>query len=574
MRLRVNTLASALLLTAMAANAALTPDQRVEDFRGLAALVIRHYAPAQWKQELWGYDILKLDPWIAKVRAAKDDIEYLDICHEYLAGVQDGHVSLAINSVFFASLGLGLDLYDGRVLVDSLSTFFTAQRLPLGVGDEIVSVDGRPVGDWIAQLSRYSQSGNERATSRIAAQLISSRSQSSIPWAHRTGDTARIEAVRLDGSRVTFDARWSKSGDPITELGGVRALRRDRGAPGVSLRKEFDNAADWGAWTGPRGPEPLAALDPAARWIRENAEESYDSLRGELAGISSFTPQWSPPAGFQIRLGARSTDQFLSGTWRVGNATVGYLRIPSFTPSNTNLAITQFATELQELNSTTSALVLDIANNGGGNACLPEVYLGFLVPRSYWGVSSWFKATQRWVAQFESRRDFARATGEAWEIRSLELYTNLMRAAYQEGGYAGVFPLCGATSTPLGAQLYNKPVMLLVNEFSFSAADRMAALFQDARRGPLFGRRTSGLGGTVVTFPGPPFSEGSVRLTVALGVRERPVTTPGGITSRFYENVGVWPDIDVEYQTRDNLLQRGAPFLNRLSAELARLIGQ
>ena len=42
---------------------------------------------------------------------------------------------------------------------------------------------------------------------------------------------------------------------------------------------------------------------------------------------------------------------------------------------------------------------------------------------------------------------------------------------------------------------YQKPIMMLIDEFSVSTADSVAGMFQDAGRGVLYGMRTNGAGG-------------------------------------------------------------------------------
>jgi hypothetical protein len=39
--------------------------------------------------------------------------------------------------------------------------------------------------------------------------------------------------------------------------------------------------------------------------------------------------------------------------------------------------------------------------------------------------------------------------------------------------------------------------------------------------------------------------------------------------TEYIENVGVWPDVPIEYMTRDNLLQNGVPFLTSVLQHLA-----
>jgi hypothetical protein len=57
------------------------------------------------------------------------------------------------------------------------------------------------------------------------------------------------------------------------------------------------------------------------------------------------------------------------------------------------------------------------------------------------------------------------------------------------------------------------------------------------------------------------FSEGSTRVTVSLMNRKDAVITDDFRTVPYVENVGVRPDIPVDYQTRENLMNGGRPFV-------------
>jgi hypothetical protein len=92
------------------------------------------------------------------------------------------------------------------------------------------------------------------------------------------------------------------------------------------------------------------------------------------------------------------------------------------------------------------------------------------------------------------------------------------------------------------------------------------AIIQSNNRGPLFGMRTMGAGGSVVGFNGPAFIESFFRVTVSLMNRGHLVQAPGFPPSPYIENVGVRPDIVADYMTRDNLISFGAPFVQAFTA--------
>ena len=149
--------ALAVLLVSQPACAQMTTEQRVLDFQNLAALYAKRYAPADWKRRALGFDLFELKPWLDRVRAAKDDLEFFEIEAEYAAKLQDTHTGFQMTSNFAARLGAGpvpnlpgatfigvlVDIYDGKVLIDFINrTLLPASEYPFQVGDEIVSVDG------------------------------------------------------------------------------------------------------------------------------------------------------------------------------------------------------------------------------------------------------------------------------------------------------------------------------------------------------------------------------------------------------------------------------------------------
>ena len=58
--------------------------------------------------------------------------------------------------------------------------------------------------------------------------------------------------------------------------------------------------------------------------------------------------------------------------------------------------------------------------------------------------------------------------------------------------------------------------MVLTDEFSASGGDMLPAIIQSNKRGPIFGLRTMGAGGSVVGYSGPAFTESFFRITVSL----------------------------------------------------------
>ena len=124
--MRITTIGLALLasLVVPACFGQLTPEQKEQDFNVLAGLYAKNYAPYEWKKQAFGFDLLRTAPWLERVRASKSDLEFYEICVEYISSLQDSHVFFALPSDFLASLNIGLDIYDGKVLIDGINRTF------------------------------------------------------------------------------------------------------------------------------------------------------------------------------------------------------------------------------------------------------------------------------------------------------------------------------------------------------------------------------------------------------------------------------------------------------------------
>jgi C-terminal processing protease CtpA/Prc len=122
---------------------------------------------------------------------------------------------------------------------------------------------------------------------------------------------------------------------------------------------------------------------------------------------------------------------------------------------------------------------------------------------------------------------------------------------------------------------YTKPLIVLVDEMSASGGDAFAATIQDNARGPLLGWRTMGAGGNVETWQAGSYSLGFTSVTESLMNRKDPVKTAEYPTAPYVENIGVRPDIEVDYMTVANLTQKGKPFVDAfVAAIVARIEGQ
>ena len=88
-------------------------------------------------------------------------------------------------------------------------------------------------------------------------------------------------------------------------------------------------------------------------------------------------------ARFTRRLGGAAADFFYSGTFTYEELTIGYIRIPSYAPTSTAAALTQFEREIAFMNANTQGLIVDEMRNPGGNLCYGENIAARLIPYQF-----------------------------------------------------------------------------------------------------------------------------------------------------------------------------------------------
>jgi hypothetical protein len=218
-------------------------------------------------------------------------------------------------------------------------------------------------------------------------------------------------------------------------------------------------------------------------------------------------------------------------------------------------------------------LILDEMRNTGGNLCTGQELVRRLVPYPFQATGFALRPFWTRVLGFYNSLIAARANNAPPDvIQQYEQSFNEMLAANREGRLVTKpLPLCSASLTrpPATDQFgnviaYSKPLVMLIDEFSTSTGDSVPSMIQDAHRGVLYGKRTNGAGGNNTSFDAGPYSEGIAGMTLALQVRDTAIATDDYPVSNLIENVGVRPDVEADYMTKDNLLQSGFPFVNAL----------
>src|SRR5262245_14246626 len=216
---------AACLIPAPAA-AQLTQDQKIHDFENIAAIYAKRYAPYEWKKQLFGFDLFAIQPWLNRVAQSSDDLEFFEVALEYVASLNDTHSSFAMPSSFTADLGFTVDIYGGKVLIDSINRArLPALQYPFQIGDQLIAVDGKSVEVLMDEFSRFLKRGSPLSTRRSVADFLTFRPQSRIPRAIDLLDAAIVVIERVGGGREAFSIPWVKTGVPLRWIGPVSSPR-------------------------------------------------------------------------------------------------------------------------------------------------------------------------------------------------------------------------------------------------------------------------------------------------------------------------------------------------------------
>ena len=149
---------------------------------------------------------------------------------------------------------------------------------------------------------------------------------------------------------------------------------------------------------------------------------------------------------------------------------IGLLRIPSF---QENIFDVQAFSDLFEQKIVPSdGLIIDIRDNTGGNSQVGQFIMMLLatdtIPQASWETPKYEAAYASW--------------GKKWERETV--------------ASDSIVPFC--ILFPNEVQKYDKPIVLLVNGSTFSAAEDFAVLFKNANRGKLIGTSTGGSTGSPI----------------------------------------------------------------------------
>jgi carboxyl-terminal processing protease len=200
-----------------------------------------------------------------RVAATKNDQDFYTLMSEMTAELHDAHTRFSSPQQWknyrkqqHVSAGFGVDDVDGKAVVISVRPESSAARAGIEPGMVLVSVDGRPIGDRIAEIEKKrARSSSDRATRMFAySALLSGPANSTMKVELRREDGTPLEAsvTRQAYSvlpQVATDVlpsgnayiRFDSFQPPIVKQ-FRRALERFRNSPGIVIDLRRNGGGD------------------------------------------------------------------------------------------------------------------------------------------------------------------------------------------------------------------------------------------------------------------------------------------------------------------------------------------
>lgn len=557
-KLMVGTAVAMLLMLGATQNgvAGMSSEQRLSDYTQLVNIIERHYGPLLWKRTSISLDWKRtVDEFRGKVLSAKSDSEFHRMLAQFLATLQDAHVSSIIPSNYKASLGFACDLVEGKALIETIDRLRLPEVLfPFKKGDQVISIGNVPVAKIAEELSLVTKTGDEMSTKRIAYARLTTRREA-VGVAVPKGITTITILPKGAATPVTVTATWLLSGTPLVELD--------------DLSETLSGAA---VVTQPMAADVPSLMNKLAKMSMFNLTLPESFLADLKSGISDMGAMKSM---FKLPEGAKVYEDIAvtAAVYEVAGKKIGILRIPSYSEDGLPEVL---ARALVRMEKETDVLVLDQTNNPGGSVSQVSDIISLFADRTYQDMNFEVRPSLAWLKGFQDVNEeingLLKANPENMEANALQarfqyLESEIRGALVEKRFSTAPFSLNYLGSygviQPAGAVRYTKPVLLLINELDFSGGDAFPALMKDNGRVTIFGTATTGAGGNVREYGPLANSFFKLHLTESLMVR------PNG---EYMENRGIRPDIEYA-MTEDDFMNGYRNYVKRFTAEALKLTG-
>lgn len=530
------------------------------------------YAPAEWKKRFANYDLdTEFNKAVAAVQA-KPNLTLADareIFKNFVYAMRDYHTSISFVSTEAANLGLSIKSAGDKVFLVYIDRAkFSEASFPFHVGDELVTVDGKPATQAIAEVQAQITENVPGTDKAIAELRFFSRAAARGYKVPRGPITLGIKPK--DSSHVTqFQLLWDYTPEKVSPRGTLTSstlpllgLNADNFLD--SLLSDTSSAAT-SALFHPRMNVKLADTAPA--------DNPYN-----LGTRSSFMPDLG------TKVWESGDDNFFHAYVykSAGGKLIGYVRIASYEAPDYPKALADFGKIVTLFQATTDSMVIDEVNNPGGSVLYLYGLASMLSDQPLVTPRHRMSITQADISQaldmikklsaVQSDDDAKKAISAgdldgytpSYEFARFQLnYAQFLVEEWNAGRkLTNPYWIGGVDHINAAANHYSKPILLLINHLDFSGGDFFPTIMQDNHRVTILGSRTAGAGGYVNDVQ-VPNNVGIDAFRCTESIAERVDGNP-------IENLGVKPDIEYE-MTEADYTQGYTPYINAVQAAASAL---
>ncbi|MBL7545967.1 MAG: hypothetical protein JNL11_19265 [Bdellovibrionaceae bacterium] len=553
------------------------------------------------------------------------DREFDQLIFQFASSTVDAHVSYRNNSNYSRELPFQMTYTrpDGGEGVYHIN--WVAEGFPSNVRkpkplDQVLAIENLSVEQYRNQFDAYKSDGKDEVDRSLFAQRIVSMSEAGgMPLQDMNPNGLRLKLKDKDSGDVyEILVPYTEKGTPMISRNTTPLIlkeSKDLNKPTVQIERNIDkkNKRDGGG------------LKDGERPFRESKLfKQNDRGEGRRVALGDKNTLFElPKDAVEITFPMNETIRQLEERMRnadplnqdplnrnelkayvfnkeVNGKTmrVGFLRIPSYSPSNVDTIIYRLRHVMAEMNQRSDMLVIDQMNNPGGAVSYSNAVIRNLVPQIkkenlmeflVRPTRSWVQRYSDTISRFENNLAVIRLLGDQKYnalLADLKLNNERIIKAYQaENGFSisegvvlhslneamqiisdatligsnnllyGALMSTGLGSVFLKDQPYNaeKPVYFLINEKDFSGGDATPADFQDQQRGKIVGigaTHTAGAGGTVESFEIPGYG----RISITASLMHRPAQAAAGNHKyAFVEKVGISADHTIWYTAQDQV---------------------
>ncbi len=513
------------------------------------------YAPKQWKEQFAGWE---LDRAIAdaKSKISSQQAVSLKECQvvlrDFFNSTRDYHVGIRFFSTESSSLPFLVKGAEGRYFVCFVDEKETNHReFPFEEGDELLTFGGKPIHEVIEQLRIREFGANTIETDQALAELS---------LTHRRGDMGQMipqGKVEVTGIKkgstapIKTTLTWRHNPEKI----------RDFSKLGIQVEPSILSEA------GRNQVHDLNTLISKSHFF----EKFMVSHMWDKSYVGGFTEM------NRHALGARTSfiPELGQRTWKANKDAIfdayifetpsgkriGYIRLPHYIGDEEE--VEEFGLTMNFFEKRTDALVIDQINNPGGSVFYLYALASTLTNKPLHTPKHHIAMTQEeiyvanqmmpYLEQVTNDETARKVLGDSIGgypvdfqfVRLMKQFCNFLVKQWEEGKmYSDPTFLFGVDDIcPHPSYRYTKPILLLINSLDFSGGDFFPAILQDNERALVFGTRTAGAGGYVLTTSYPNHS----------GIKGFQMT--GSLAKRIgqqpIENLGIVPDIQYNLSATD-----------------------